>query len=592
MSVRKPAGVVTAYGAAVKAGYQGTYEQFCAAMADIGIQVANLENMTVSVTMLEPDQQPAASYVDGTLTLSLPRGQTGATGPQGETGPQGPQGETGPQGATGPQGPQGETGYPTDEQVADAVGDWLSENVDPTTGYVLDRTLSQENAAAPADLVGDLKSAIDIQPTYEDINDIANGGYNSFGLLPTDTQFNWSNTTALSPDTPIINGNKVVYVNFIVNTIGLFKVGLFTLNDTIATITHLKEIQATKTGLQTFVVHFDLDNTLTYYPFIVCVTGSIKFYSNTVQNKYYSFASNSIAVGSNVTVTTTNNGLSVVQMIAVLDVPRSAKKVVTVAKAGGDFTSIRDAILNTTDETILIYPGIYHECVKSASGGIIPNRHIIGVDKKSCIVEYDTGTYYDSTIQLYGNFYLANLTIRATHENAGSWSPTWEGTPETTAGYAVHVDGNFNDNWQGQVGVIENCIIYSENNHAIGAGVQIGYTLIVSNCEIERNVTDNAYLNSVYEGALGCHSPNNQNDTGSHFIIRDCIVINRNQTKALQLYWVYITAQMDAEIKGCTFKDSAGIDNVIKFMNCTNAIITDMSHSNSTPECNYREIHA
>ena len=89
MSVRKPAGVVTAYGAAVKAGYQGTYEQFCAAMADIGIQVANLENMTVSVTMLEPDQQPAASYVDGTLTLSLPRGQTGATGPQGPTGPTG-----------------------------------------------------------------------------------------------------------------------------------------------------------------------------------------------------------------------------------------------------------------------------------------------------------------------------------------------------------------------------------------------------------------------------------------------------------------------------------------------------------------------
>ena len=50
---------------------------------------------------------------------------------------------------------------PTDEQVADAVGDWLDENVDPETGYVLDRTLQQPNAAAPADLVGDLKSASD-----------------------------------------------------------------------------------------------------------------------------------------------------------------------------------------------------------------------------------------------------------------------------------------------------------------------------------------------------------------------------------------------------------------------------------------------
>lgn len=157
MSTKKNAGVVTAYGAAVQAGYQGSYEDFCAAMKDLGVQVGYLENMSVTVTMLNPDQSPSASYSDGTLALNLPRGATGATGPQGPQGPQGetgPQGATGPQGETGPQGPTGPTGYPTDAQVQEAVGDWLEENVDPTTGYVLDRTLTQPDAAAPADLVG------------------------------------------------------------------------------------------------------------------------------------------------------------------------------------------------------------------------------------------------------------------------------------------------------------------------------------------------------------------------------------------------------------------------------------------------------
>ena len=164
MSTKKNAGVVTAYGAAVQAGYQGSYEDFCAAMKDLGVQVGYLENMSVTVTMLNPDQSPSASYSDGTLALNLPRGATGATGPQGPQGPQGetgPQGATGPQGETGPQGPTGPTGYPTDAQVQEAVGDWLEENVDPTTGYVLDRTLTQPNAAAPADLVGAQSEKID-----------------------------------------------------------------------------------------------------------------------------------------------------------------------------------------------------------------------------------------------------------------------------------------------------------------------------------------------------------------------------------------------------------------------------------------------
>lgn len=57
-------------------------------------------------------------------------------------------------------GSKGDPGVATDEQVTTAVNTWLGANVAQETGYVLDRTLSMSNAAAPADLVGDLKSSL------------------------------------------------------------------------------------------------------------------------------------------------------------------------------------------------------------------------------------------------------------------------------------------------------------------------------------------------------------------------------------------------------------------------------------------------
>ena len=64
MSTKKNAGVVTAYGAAVQAGYEGSYEDFCAAMADLGIQVGYLKNMTVTVNILTPSSSASARRPD------------------------------------------------------------------------------------------------------------------------------------------------------------------------------------------------------------------------------------------------------------------------------------------------------------------------------------------------------------------------------------------------------------------------------------------------------------------------------------------------------------------------------------------------
>lgn len=48
----------------------------------------------------------------------------------------------------------------TDAQVSTAVNTWLGNNVAQETGYVLDRSLSLANAAAPADLVGGIDETV------------------------------------------------------------------------------------------------------------------------------------------------------------------------------------------------------------------------------------------------------------------------------------------------------------------------------------------------------------------------------------------------------------------------------------------------
>lgn len=75
------------------------------------------------------------------------------------------------------------------QKVAEAVTDWLEENVDPDSGYVIDKSLTVENAAADAKKVGDevgaLKSAVNDPATGLDskapaIYDTASGAIASF----------------------------------------------------------------------------------------------------------------------------------------------------------------------------------------------------------------------------------------------------------------------------------------------------------------------------------------------------------------------------------------------------------------------------
>ncbi len=77
MSKVKDGGIVTAYGAAVRGGYAGTYQQFCDALGQLAEVLEEFEDFSVTVETLAPSQSATASYENGVLHLGIPKGETG-----------------------------------------------------------------------------------------------------------------------------------------------------------------------------------------------------------------------------------------------------------------------------------------------------------------------------------------------------------------------------------------------------------------------------------------------------------------------------------------------------------------------------------
>lgn len=77
MSKVKDGGITTAYGAAVRGGYAGTYGQFCADLARLAEVLEEFLGFSVKVQTLAEGQQATASYDSGVLSLGIPKGDTG-----------------------------------------------------------------------------------------------------------------------------------------------------------------------------------------------------------------------------------------------------------------------------------------------------------------------------------------------------------------------------------------------------------------------------------------------------------------------------------------------------------------------------------
>lgn len=188
-------------------------------------------------------------------------------------------------------------------------------------------------------------------------------------------------------------------------------------------------------------------------------------------------------------------------------------RVITVAKQGGDYTTISEAVLNANASasrpvTILVYPGVYKESVSIGGGKYIS---IVGVNKQTCILREDTGVYATAPLEISAPCYVANMTIISTHDD-DSVTPI-----NDLYSYAVHCD------FLG-AGVAEffNCILISNQHAAIGIGLSQDQTVKLVNCELySYTPTDSSYKNN---GALYCHSRSVVGVTNQKLILINCII--------------------------------------------------------------------
>jgi hypothetical protein len=143
---------------------------------------------------------------------------------------------------------------------------------------------------------------------------------------------------------------------------------------------------------------------------------------------------------------------------------------VVVAKSGGEYTTITDAINNNRCDidnplTIFLMSGIYVEPVDIRQKYI----SIIGFDKLHTIIQSNTGDYYSPPLNASSNFYIANITFIATNTDGGS---------PTLPSYAMHCDRTS----VGE-GLVFNCTFISYVNCAVGVGLQDQQKLTFEHCE-------------------------------------------------------------------------------------------------------------
>ena len=128
---RYPRYYITAYGIAVKHGFEGTEEEWLESLrgpkGDPVLWLGQYDSLEI-LKEKHPTGETGDSYLVGTHLYwwdtetsqwedagswqgpQGEKGEPGDTGPQGKTGPQGAAGEPGPTGPQGPEGPRGETG--------------------------------------------------------------------------------------------------------------------------------------------------------------------------------------------------------------------------------------------------------------------------------------------------------------------------------------------------------------------------------------------------------------------------------------------------------------------------------------------------
>lgn len=203
------------------------------------------------------------------------------------------------------------------------------------------------------------------------------------------------------------------------------------------------------------------------------------------------------------------------------------QNVIVVAKSGGYYTSINDALVNAADSasnpvTILIMPGVYEESVNLIGRYV----SLVGVNKETCIIKTYTNDYYHPPVDLSANAHLSNLTIIA--DDNGTTTPP--GGVGGLPAYAIHHDiagrgYSYTDPKNQGTSRVNNCVMISKHTHAMGIGLCNKQTLILENCEFI------AYGSSAFRA----HNFIGAGATGQRMIVKNCEMHNDGTTASIVL---------------------------------------------------------
>ena len=201
----------------------------------------------------------------------------------------------------------------------------------------------------------------------------------------------------------------------------------------------------------------------------------------------------------------------------------------------GDFKTIQEGANQASDgDTLVIYPGIYTEEVSVIDKGL----NIIGVNRDSCIIQYDTTSYMHMPLTI-GAGKVSNLTIygmSAPLEQMpaqadvgvlpnGAIPLDWQ---KDCPGYAVHIDQSV---LYKRSLSFENCLIVSENNACVGIGGRGESTITFENCEM---------VSLKGGGCIYLHDPISLTESGeTAFILKNCSLINC-RSPYVMTFWSYM----------------------------------------------------
>lgn len=200
------------------------------------------------------------------------------------------------------------------------------------------------------------------------------------------------------------------------------------------------------------------------------------------------------------------------------------KSYIYVDKNGnGDYITVTEAVANAEDgATIVVAPGNYENETIEAWGREI---HIVGVSPDTCIISNEEESYLRPPVEI-GCGSLRNLTIIAKYKTGTSidengWLP-----------YAVHTE---DDNLYNGELTIDNCILASELNAALGLGMRGGCTVTIKNTQLIGRVgTGNRALyfhdaaSAAYAGEqniniINCQLESDSNTTPTLRIVDQCV---------------------------------------------------------------------